>query len=262
MSISGSGALGGAATGAGTGAMIGGPYGAIIGGAAGGLIGLFSGSDDPEYPELSLSPETLQSVNFRDIGLDKINPDLYNEIMRNRAIINETNKYLAARGDGNSPLARRRITDSMQQQEERLGGMGLTGTPAGEAMLADARARLQESASEQAYRDKLLGYQTMSEMGQRGLSNVSNAINSAQQNAQMAHQNALDIDKLRNAAALGRYQGDLENSTAQNQFNSGLFNSGLQNLGNMANANMQKDYMSQMYPSYQPKSYAQYMFGG
>lgn len=255
-----SGGLGGAAGGAATGAAFG-PWGIGIGAGVGGLIGLLSGNEDPVYPGVQLSPEALASVNFRDINLAQMNPDLYAQLMKNNAMLQEASRLYSQKSDSNSPLARRRMTEDATGAAERMQSQGLAGSPAGEAMMADVQARLREQAAAQAYQQQMGAFQQMANLQQQQYGNTANALQMGLGQANQNRNSAIQLDQIRNQQALGKFQNDSAESQAQNQFWSGLFNSGMQGLGNYANANMKQDFMKQAYPDYKPQSYSNYLFG-
>lgn len=237
---------GGAAQGAMLGSVVPG-VGTAVGGALGGLGGfLFGGGGSPEYPDIELSPELMEALTFDDISLSSINPELYQEILNNQEIINRAESILGSRGDGTA-VSRRKMQSDTADATERMAGMGLAGTPTGEAMMADFTAKLREQAEQRAFAEQMQGLPMMAGMhgDQYNRKMGLMGMEMGQRNANRA--NLLEIDKMKNAQAMGGYQAAADEDAAKNQFWSGMFNSGMTGLANMGNTKMNVDFMNQAY---------------
>jgi hypothetical protein len=87
------------------------------------------------------------------------------------------------------------------------------------------------------------GAQGVAGMTRGAMGDVANMMNANRSNS-------MAIDQMRNQAALGQYQGDIANRTAQNQFFTGLlggglgYNLGMQKVNSLATGEKPVDYFT------------------
>lgn len=232
--------LGAGASGAGLGMQVGGPLGAAIGGGLGALGGWLFGHGDktPDLPEFQYSPGSLGSVNFADINLKEQNPELYGQLLKNNQILADMQGELSSRREGPTASENRQMHEYMNQQASALNSNGMAGSPVGNAMMADAAARLQDAQRERAFKE----YQSLLGGVQNQAGNMFNMYSGAQGNIanlqNQAIQNAMHRDEFNRAQQMGQYGEAQKAAAAGNQFYGGLLNGGINMLGqanNMAN---------------------------
>jgi len=217
--------LGGAATGY--------AYGGPVGGLIGGLGGLIFGGNDkvPELGEFEFSPEAMRSYNFADINLEQMNPVMYRKLMENDAVLQGMREQLASRREGATANEQRQKSDYLNQQGSAMASGGLVGTPMGNAMMADAAARMQAQIQDRAFQE----YQAL----QGGVANQQNANMNAWSGAQGnilnqlgANRNAaLQMDQLRNQRDMAQYEQDQAALAASNAQWGSMLNNGMNFLG-------------------------------
>jgi hypothetical protein len=218
--------LGGAAQGY----AIGGPIGGIVGG-LGGLI--FGGNDKtPELPELQFSPESLRSYNFSDVNLEQINPEIYKRLMENDAVLQGMRESLASRRQGATANEQRQLSDYLNQQGSAMAGGGLVGTPMGNAMMADAAARMQAQMQDRAFQEYMQMQGNVQNAAQQGFQNYSGAQGNVLDQLQRNKQSSLGMDQLRNQHAMQQYGADQQALADSNAMWGGMLSGGLTGIAN------------------------------
>lgn len=185
-------------------------------------------SDGPSYPSAKFSPETLESINFSDIKLKEMLPEVYAQILSNQQAINDVMSEASRRREGPTAQQQRQMLDDQNKMASQMATVGMAGTPIGMNVLAGARARMMEdiAARNQAAYAQMLGLGMQGQQNLVGMTQNALGQVAAQMNANRA--NALAIDQMRNQASMGQYQADIANRAAQNQFFTGLLGGGLQ----------------------------------
>ncbi len=237
---------GGAAQGAAAGSFFG-PLGTGVGAGLGFLGGLFAGDGVDELPPWALSPDALKSINFSDIDLKTLNPELYEKLLQNNALLDEYSKAYAERRQGLTNQEERRMRDDTLRSENRLGAMGLAGTGQGEAMMADVTARARDAAMERAYQEKIGLLQGLNQAQGQNFNMSRQAMGDAYGAMVGNRDNAYRGDIANRDYMMGKFENNQNQQAASNQFWSGLFNNGMQGLGNLGNMNMQQQFAKQKY---------------
>lgn len=173
--------------------------GTAIGGALGGLAGLFSKSD----PEVNVPL-------FSDVSLQRDNPELYNQILRNDAMIQKANDIMKARMKGPTEGERYQEQANLSDLQGRLGGANLLGSGLGFSLYENAQRRMQADQADRIQRDAL---------GQAQLLQQAEA-----QRGQLIRGGLQDAYN----AKLGVAQNDQANLEASNGFYGNLLMGGLQ----------------------------------
>lgn len=216
--------LGGAATGY--------AYGGPIGAGIGGLLGFLGGSDKvPELGDFEFSPEAMRSYNFADINLEQMNPVMYRKLLENDALLNGMREQLASRREGATANEQRQRSDYLNQQGSAMASSGLVGTPMGNAMMADAAARMQAQIQDRAFQE----YMAL----QGGVANQQNANMNAYAGAQgqvldqfgRNRNAALQMDQLRNQRDMAQYGEDQAALAASNAQWGSMLNNGMMMAG-------------------------------
>lgn len=199
--------LGDAAAGAGLGASFGGPYGAGIGGVLGGLFGLFSGSDS-----------TPQAPLFSDINLAHDNPQLYQQLQAQQAMVNQAQAAYTSRTRGETAQEQAQYQQMMGQQNQAAGARGMLGTAQGQQAQEAAALNFnnQLNANRMQQQNQLFGNW---QSGQQNLTNATQAGLQQTYNAEMVP-----------------YQQSIGQAGNQNQMYSGLMSGGLSMLGQGLNS--------------------------
>lgn len=167
-----------------------------------GLAGSLFGNKAPEY----------KSPTFKDISLERDNPELWNELLKLRAASEQANKILAERGTGTTEQQRFDQNQAIDRQRNQYAQMGIGGAMQSAAE-NDLVARLRAQQADQNFRERMALMQNAQGLDQAYLGALSGAqgqlMNQAQNEAQM------------------RYNDQLSRNQGRNQFFSGLFNAGL-----------------------------------
>jgi hypothetical protein len=174
--------------------------GAVAGGLGlvGGLANMFRGSPQFNAPTLD--------------SLRRQNPELYNALMdiRRQSAVYE---QMASQRQGVSPLQRQMMADQGSQINQQMANRGLVGSSAGTQMQADARSRMMNQALQQAFQERQALMGASQGANQAFLGGFGQAV-APQMQQEMA-----------------RYQQEMGNRQAQNQFFSGLVGGGLNLYG-------------------------------
>jgi hypothetical protein len=159
--------LGGVAGGVG-GFMVGGPGGALSGYGAGSSLGSnFDGSDLPDIPEVDWSPESLAYLeeNF---------PEYAAQIKTNQLAYGDLSRYVASMQQGPTQSEKQGISDQMNQVMASQSMSGMSGTPMGNAMQADAYNRMAQAANDQAFQRAMSAAQAQQNAGAQLASQYGN----------------------------------------------------------------------------------------
>jgi hypothetical protein len=168
----------------------------------GGLFGLFSGSDS-----------TPQAPLFSDINLQQDNPELYQQLQAQQAVVNQAQAAYTARTRGETAQEQAQYQQMMGQQNQAAGARGMLGTAQGQQAQEAASLNFnnQLNANRMQQQNQLMGNW---QQGQQNLTNATQAGLQQTYNAEMVP-----------------YQQAIGQAGNQNQLYSGLVGGGLSMLG-------------------------------
>ncbi len=210
-----------------TGWSLGGP----VGGAVGAGLGFLFGSDDqPELGDFQFSPDALKSINFSDLDLESMNPELYKKLQQNDLILKDLQGALAQRREGLTANEQRQQSEYLNSQASGQASSGLAGTPIGNAMMADSAARLNDAARERAYQEAMGLRQAVAQQGQANLQGYGNAQGQLIGQFNQNRQSALAMDQLRNSRDLDQFKDQQQSVNANTGMYGGLLNGGLSGI--------------------------------
>lgn len=170
-------------------------------GALGSLAGIFR--HDPQYT----------SPTFNDVHLERDNPELWQELQNLNGVVTQLQKAYDSRRAGLTPLEQGQLNEERSGIQSREANQGLLGSSAGMAAEGDIMSRAHNAADQRAQMESnALLQQLMS--GRQG---YLQAFGGAQ-NADLARM----VDQ-----AKTRYNAQVGNNQAQNQFFSGILNGGM-----------------------------------
>ncbi len=211
---------------AGQGFAIGGVPGAAIG--AG--LGLIFGNSDrtPEIPDFQFSPEALRSMNFSDLDIESMNPELFKKLQQNDLILGDLRQALASRREGQTANEQRQTSDYLNAQASGQSSNGLAGTPIGNAMMADSAARLYDASRDRAFQEYMALQQGVAGQANANLGYYSGAQNQLMSQFNQNRGAALQQDQIRNGREMARFADNQETTNANTNFYGSLLNGGLQ----------------------------------
>lgn len=186
------------------------------------IKGLFE--DDPEYT----------APSFKDINLAQENPELYQQLLAQNQLLGMLEQqYKARNAEANN---RRGYTQSENIElgqglggiDQQLAERGLLGSGAGVGARAQAEIQMRDAINQRIMQDQMQKQQQANML----LNQLMQGRNQQTNNFQQGQNSIMDG---RQAQAQARYQGDVHNQQAQNQFFNGLLGAGLQSYGNQQN---------------------------
>jgi hypothetical protein len=216
-----------------------GAQGFALGGPVGGLVGaglgfLFGSDDQPQLGDFNFSPDSLRSMNFGDIDLQSMNPELYKKLQQNDYILQDLRQALNERRDAMTANESRQTEDYLNRQASGQASSGLAGTPIGNAMMADSAARLYDQARERAYQEAAGLRQQVSGQANANLAGYANAQGQLINQFNNNRNSSIQMDELRNQRELAKYQDQQASVNANTNFYGGLLNGGLSGLASQA----------------------------
>lgn len=210
-----------------TGWSLGGP----VGGAIGAGLGLLFGSDkNPELGEFRFSPESLRSLNFADLDIASMNPELYRKLQQNDLILRDMQGALASRREGMTANEQRQMSDYMNRQGSGMASSGLAGTPIGNAMMADSAARLYDSAKDRAFQEYMQLQGGVANQANANFGNMSAAQANLMNQANANRAASMSRDQLLNDREMAQFQDASQSAANSSQFYGNLLNGGLQGI--------------------------------
>lgn len=245
MAFSFQGALGGAAGGAGIASAFGAsPWGVAAGLGGGALLGL-TGKSRPSLPQMSFSPDSLKSYSFSDINLSRDNPQMYAELQKNAALIQQAQDILNSRSAGMTALEQRNMQQTMGDYSSRLASQGLIGDPVAEQARADQENKIHQQAAENAYNQRAQMMGQLSSMNQGQLSATQGALGQVMNANEANRQASLNRDALINGRQMQGYQAGMDQYNTQQGMYGGLLSGGLGMVANKYSMDQNQAFQAQ-----------------
>lgn len=176
---------------------------AIIGGsiAGGGALGYMMNQDD------------ISSPTYADINLERDNPAMWSQIIKNREAIEGARRALETRRQGMTDMERRRVAESRDQLANQQSQLGLLGSSVGANAQAAMTSRLHADIAERAYQEEMQRRQYMNQLQSHEADLYGTGLNQAMQ------------------GKMGQYNNAMAEQQAKNQFWSSIMGGGIGVLG-------------------------------
>lgn len=220
-------------------------------GGIGALGSIFGRGDPGPFPDFSMSPEAMKQLSYSGINLERENPELYREIMRNNQMISDAQQILNSRRQGPSPQEQRMMQERQAGAASQMASAGMAGTPLSQLAMQEMDIRGQQAAQERAFQESMGMQQNIQGLAGRGYDMRRGAMQDVMGAQAGNRQNALMMDQARMAHQMAQYQNAQQEAQAKNQMWTGIMGAGFGGAANLYGAGKMADaYAARPAPTY------------